>query len=452
MRPDYLKSKILSLSAWLAVLILVLMPFHAFLTVWVSSLTGHYITLRLWKEVMLIILVAFSMYLAVVFKDRITDLDSKLWWLISGYVAINLVGGAVAYSNHNVDLKALVYALISNLRFLAFLVVTWTISKHSNLLKNNWQKIIIWPAAVVIIFGVIQEFLPANFLEHFGYSALTVLPYQFVDNNSLFLRVQSTLRGANPLGAYLVLAITTLLATTIIRERKFSIHDFYSGKVLLTITALVTLFFTYSRAAWLGVILSAATLFVMTQYSKPLFKRYFAAGFITLLLISFGIAANIKHNKSIQNAVLHTSQTSKSAVTSNESHLAKLKTGAKEVASEPLGRGPGSAGPASVYNNHPARVAENYYIQIGQELGWLGLVLFLLINARLAFLLWLQRHDVLVISLFASLVGISFINLLSHAWTDDTLAYVWWGLAGIAIARGQGSADRVKGKAGGTKP
>ena len=24
--------------------------------------------------------------------------------------------------------------------------------------------------------------------------------------------------------------------------------------------------------------------------------------------------------------------------------------------------------------------------------------------------------------------------MLSHAWTDDTLAYVWWGLAGIAMA------------------
>jgi hypothetical protein len=23
--------------------------------------------------------------------------------------------------------------------------------------------------------------------------------------------------------------------------------------------------------------------------------------------------------------------------------------------------------------------------------------------------------------------------MLSHAWADDTLAYVWWGLAGIAM-------------------
>jgi hypothetical protein len=36
--------------------------------------------------------------------------------------------------------------------------------------------------------------------------------------------------------------------------------------------------------------------------------------------------------------------------------------------------------------------------------------------------------------LLASLAGIIFVNLLSHAWTDDTLAYLWWGLTGIALA------------------
>ena len=36
--------------------------------------------------------------------------------------------------------------------------------------------------------------------------------------------------------------------------------------------------------------------------------------------------------------------------------------------------------------------------------------------------------------LFVSLIGISFINLLSHAWADDTLSLLWFGLAGIALA------------------
>jgi hypothetical protein len=104
------------------------------------------------------------------------------------------------------------------------------------------------------------------------------------------------------------------------------------------------------------------------------------------------------------------------------------------LAHHPLGDGPGTAGPASVYNHgHPARIAENYFIQVGQETGWLGLTLFTLINVGVGYLLWLRRDDPLALSLFASLIGLTLINMLSHAWADDTLAYIWWGLAGIAM-------------------
>jgi hypothetical protein len=110
-----------------------------------------------------------------------------------------------------------------------------------------------------------------------------------------------------------------------------------------------------------------------------------------------------------------------------------MKSGLHDVLHQPFGRGPGSAGPASVYNNHPPRIAENYYIQVAQETGWVGLLLFLLINAGVGYLLYVRRRDPLAVMLYGSLIGISFINLLSHAWADDTLAYVWWGLAGVAM-------------------
>jgi hypothetical protein len=48
--------------------------------------------------------------------------------------------------------------------------------------------------------------------------------------------------------------------------------------------------------------------------------------------------------------------------------------------------------------------------------------------------------------LLASLAGITFVNLLSHAWTDDTLAYLWWGLAGIALAPIITSRQKLYGK------
>jgi amino acid permease len=94
----------------------------------------------------------------------------------------------------------------------------------------------------------------------------------------------------------------------------------------------------------------------------------------------------------------------------------------------------GTAGPASVYNARKTRISENYFIQITQELGWLGLAIFLAILILVGRELWLRKSDILAASLFASLIGLTVVNLVSHGWTDDTLAYLWWGLAGIAIA------------------
>jgi hypothetical protein len=58
-----------------------------------------------------------------------------------------------------------------------------------------------------------------------------------------------------------------------------------------------------------------------------------------------------------------------------------------------------------------------------------------LINVGVGYLLWTRRADPLALSLLAALAGLTVVNLLSHAWADDTLTYVWWGLAGIAMAQ-----------------
>ena len=70
--------------------------------------------------------------------------------------------------------------------------------------------------------------------------------------------------------------------------------------------------------------------------------------------------------------------------------------------------------------------------------------MFSVIIGGVAYLLWSHRSDPLALSLFASLIGLTVINLLSHAWADDTLAYLWWGFAGVAMAPRAILADRVK--------
>lgn len=431
MKTSAFKYTLLYWVSTAALIIILLIPFHAFLTVWGSSLVGHYTALRLWKEVLLVICAAAALFLIVSdHKIRSHTLSRRLVWLILGYMGLSIIWGVISLTGNEVTLKALGYGLIVNLRFLAFFLITWAVALRLARLRVAWQWIVLWPAAIVIIFGLLQAFvLPTNFLNNFGYhEAATIAPYETVNNNPEYIRVASTLRGANPLGAYLLIPIS-LFCILILRGKRQKLY----GAALAA--ALILQFFTYSRSALIGSLLAIGTIVVLSVRSAQGRKvmAYSAAGLVTVL----AVMALVWHdNPRFQNIVFHTEDNSQVARSSNDDRENALRSGLSEIGREPLGEGPGTAGPASVYNDNKTKIAENYYVQIAQETGWLGLGLFLLITAGVGYLLWLRRDHPLALSLFASLVGLTFINLLSHAWTDDTLAYIWWGLAGIAMAPG----------------
>lgn len=354
---------------------------------------------------------------------------SKLFYLILVYVLLNLVMGVVALIRHEVNDSALIYALLINLRFPIFFVICLLITAHNGWLQQHWQKILLLPALLVIVFGLLQHFvLPADALRHVGYGPDTIVAYQAVDLKQNYVRVQSTLRGPNPLGAYLILIITTVVSLFIAKKKqrvKWGTYVLAAGLVL---------FFTYSRSGWAGT-LFAVLLVVWWGLKNPKLRRWLAVGISVFVLMGAGSIVALRHNDYVQNTLFHTDEHSSSAESSNQERKSNLKSAAKDIAREPLGRGPGTAGPASVRNNHPARIAENYYLQIGQEVGILGLIVFLAINIVVALELWRQR-DKFSLILLASLAGITIVNMLSHAWADDTLSLLWWGLAGIALGSG----------------
>ncbi len=429
MKTSALKYTVLTWVSGIVMAILLLMPFHAFLTVWGASLFGHYTALRLWKEGLLVLCTIGAIYLiAADHKIRSHTLTRRLVWLIFAYMLLSVVWGLLALNQHDVNAKALGYGLIVNLRFLVFFLVAWAVALRLTRLRANWQWLVYWPAVAVVVFGLLQIFvLPNDFLSHFGYNASTIPPVETINHNQHYVRFFSTLRGANPLGAYLVIPIS-LVAVRLTRGRR----NWRQG--LFLAAALVVLFFTFSRSAWVGAALSLVTVLFLGRLSRRS-QRIGLAAAAALLIIGGGLAIGLRHDVNFENFVLHTQTNSAVPTTSDQGHLSALRKGLSDLRRQPLGDGPGAAGPASVYNDHPARIAENYYIQIGQEVGWLGLAMFILINLGVGYLLFLRRDDPLALSLFASLIGITFINMLSHAWTDDTLAYVWWGLAGIAMVQ-----------------
>ncbi len=413
-------------------IILVLIPFHATLTVWLSSIFGHYTILRLWKEGLLAIMFVIALRLAYQNK-KLWDWLKHSWLqrLFIVYLLLHLILGVVALSRHEVTYEAFGYALIINLRLMVFFWICLVASVHSNLLKKNWQKLLLIPAAVVVAFALPQHFLlPADFLRHFGYNSRTILPYDTIDQNNQYVRVQSTLRGPNPLGAYLVIIITAL-SVLFLRAR---LNSRRAVLALYGLASVIVLYYTYSRSAWAAVALAVGLILWIVAIKG---SARWVAGIIVLLILIVGGGIFIKerHSARFESTILHTSPQIKTQQTSNGNHLSAVEIGLGDVIHQPQGRGPGTAGPASSYNTtHNPRIAENYYVQLGQEVGVLGASIFIAINIIIARVLWNRRSDSLALILLCSLAGISLVNMLSHAWTDDTLAYVWWGLAGIAVA------------------
>lgn len=422
-------NKLARATSWMIAGILALLPFHAFITVWLASAVGHYTLLRLWKELLMVFVLAGTIYILAADKP----LRQKLWnfWparLIAIYSALLLAWAGAALAKDDVTAKAMWYGLLLNLRFLIFFLVVWVIAAKSNFLARQWKKILLVPAMLVSAFAILQYLvLPYDFLKHFGYSAATIDPYETINNNINRLRVFSTLRGANPLGAYLVIPLSAL-AFLLIKHRSKRKEG-----VLLFGGLLLALIFSFSRSAWIGAALGLlAVAWALLKSRKA--RKMLALSLAGLVIFGGLLAVGLRNNATFQNAIFHTDSASKIAISSNEGRVSALKAAANDIARQPLGSGVGTAGPASVYNQRPARIAENYYLQIGQEAGIAGMVLFIAICAMVGKLLWNKRAGPLALWLLASLIGISFINLLSHAWTDDTLAYIWWGLAGLALA------------------
>ena len=420
-------SKLALRLSWIIAAILVLLPIHALLTTWAGSNFGHQDLFRIWKEIVVVAILPLAAYLAWTSPPiKRWLVDSWIVRLFVVYVLLHAILAVWALNSDRVNGSALIYSLIVNLRFVGFWLICAVLAAKTSFLQKHWKKLLIVPAATVIIFGIFQNLvLPTDFLRHFGYGPETIPSYQTVDSKPWLVRIQSTLRGANPLGAYLVLLIPAI----ILAVRKNWI--FKSG---LLIGSAYVLYYTYSRSAWLGLVLTLAAFLFIDRRIK-LTRQWLAAAILAALIILAGTLQFLRTNQNVQDALLHTSQTSAVTVTSNEARLSAMKQGVKDVASEPLGRGPGTAGPASFRNEgHEARISENYFLQIGQEVGAIGLALIVGIMVLVGYQLWQRRDDELARILFASFIGLTFINLISHAWTDDTLAYLFWGLAEIALS------------------
>lgn len=411
-------------------MIVLLMPLHGFISTWLGTLIGPLYIWKAWKEI-LFVLVGF-----LVIFQIIKDSDLRRWLfssVLNKVILVYTLWQLFTAIFANPGSSALVMGLAINLRIVLFFMVAQILVYYWPGLKELIPKVILWPLVIVVMFGLLQmTVLPKSFLVNFGYNKdLTIAPYNTIDSQPDTLRIQSTLRGPNPLGAYLILPILMLVSWLWyhLSQKKLKSGGLITPLGLLLPISLVVLYGSHSRSAWIAMIIALAVwLFLMTPKK---WKLLLAAAGSGVLLLGVLLVLAFRNTHFIQDIIFHDRANQGPVATSNSVREEAFKQGLDDFAARPLlGCSPGCAGPASFHSNSP-RLSENYYLQLGQESGIIGLGLFVAVVIILGFYLYKTRQDPEAKILLASLIGLSIANLFLHVWADDTLAYIWWGYAGV---------------------
>lgn len=249
---------------------------------------------------------------------------------------------------------------------------------------------------------------------------------QRIENMEL-CRMAGTFAGPNQLGAYVVVLLPLFLLWYRQRKNWFSDRIFSSRITVTTliILALAALFLTFSRSAYVGIIVAMLLLISNHYHLRPMLKKYWP-----LLLIPLVLGAAIIFIK--KDIFLRPG--------SSSGHLQAFTLGLEQMLTHPLGLGLGTAGPASFHSATPL-IPENWYLQIGIELGFVGLILFCALMASIAQKLYIQGNQKSAHNysgtLFASFIALAVMAFFLHIYEDAPTNVSFFLLVGTVLGSKQ---------------
>lgn len=403
---------------------------HAPLTVWLGTVWPHLNeVVKAWKELLMAVALVILVGVAVRRKQFGVLMNDRLMQLALVYAGLHFVMIGV----FDTGLHQAGAGILIDLRYVLYFVVVYGTLQLYPHYRKLFMQVFGWGAVIVIGFGLLQIFvLPKDVLAHIGYGKATIQPYLTIDKNQSYIRINSTLRGPNPLGAYAVGVLTMLLAYALRVGRKLQSTQLLWLALGAIGTALV-LGASYSRSADIALAVAVIAAFVVVVSQKA--RTRLIVGTLAVLVV-VGLALYVfRDTHFVSNVVLHINPSGGSSVNSNEGHAESLIDGVRRLAVQPLGAGVGSTGSASLDTKN-ALIIENQYLFIAHEVGWLGLVLFLWLFGEMMYRLWQRRASAFALGTLATGCGLAVIGLLLPVWTDDTVSIVWWGMAAVALAAG----------------
>lgn len=411
---------------------------HAPLSVALGTLFPDYVLLiKTWKEIILISLLPIAAILITRRKLWVELARDWLLRIIFAYTLLHLVLVALFYEGA----KAAAAGLAIDLRYLVFFVLVYVAIRLMPTYRRQMIYIGIIGACIVVGFAALQLFLPADILSHIGYGKDTIMPYLTVDMNPDYIRVNSTLRGPNPVGAYAGMVLVLVTAAIVRGRVQWQNKKHAVLAISLALCATVALWISYSRSALVAGIIGVVIVLAVTIAPK-LSRRSWIITVAVICSIVGGLVA-ARDSSFVSNVLLHENPNGGSRLGSNEEHVTSLETGTERLFAQPFGGGVGSTGSASLYGDAPI-IIENQYLFVAHETGWLGLLLFIALFGLILRRLWQNRKDWLSLGVFASGTGIALIGLLLPVWTDDTVSIIWWGFAALALSKGNHERYKTK--------
>lgn len=416
---------------WLLLVIMGLIVIHAPLTVFIGS---HWpelaLPIKAWKETLMLVALVLLLIEYVRRRTLLSLLRDKVVWLSVAFATLHFVAALFTHAASAV----VIAGLMIDLRFVAYFVLVYAFLQLYPDYKQFFLKVGLIGAGVVLGFTLLQLVLPRDFLTLLGYGDATIQPYMTVDKNPAFVRFSSTLRGPNPLGAYALMALTAVVAFAVSCREKLRVKNVRYLTVFLGIASLIALALSYSRSAWIGVVVAVATVLGIARGQK-LTTRHWAliAGVILVVIGGLSLA---RDTYLVKNLIIHDNPATGAAVDSNTGHVNSLLDGIARVARQPLGAGIGSTGSASLLGDAPL-IIENQFLFVAHEVGWVGLGLFASLVVVILRRLWLRRDDWSALAALAAGVGLIVIGLLLPVFADDTVSLTWWGLVAAILCREQ---------------
>lgn len=432
----YLKLKSLPLLSMYA--LLAYMPFHLFLSRWLSLYTGGLGQWDAGKDIFTCIVVSvcgFLFFKEKLYKHKYTRL---LFTLLAAYFLLHLSFLVFDWSGH--AHRPFVVATLFNGRIFAWLFI----GLIAGLLSSDFQrktllKILLITSTITCVFALVQYILPKDLMEHFGYSIERgAKPSFFIDDKIDFPRVMSTVRDPNSYGSYLIMPLS-ILWFLLLKNRLPRVK----AAALLLLHALA-LFLTFSRGAWLGAFIALAIVAGMLYKSQLIsFVRRYSPFLMVAVLLMAGMIFIFRDTYVFKNVILHSDESTIEA-DPNELRVHLQQLAIEGIVEDPQGHGPGTAGLVSISNPKGTFLTENYYLQIAYEVGIFGLLILLSIFiATLHQLLSIKEISAKAV-LVGCFVAYSFIAILIHLWSNESVAAQYMLVTGLLIGRANGNSHNKK--------